>query len=151
MMGTVDFRGRSTSFARHLLWFGPLLTFGAAVSYFTTFARFPALRDVPWLNLPLVLAGLAVTIVGVRAALSRGTRRRTKVLGLASGTFSFLLATLFCLYIFVLSYRLPGPTAATLSMTRAPDFTLLDQDSRPVTLSDLAGRKVVLSFYRGFW
>ena len=30
---------------------------------------------------------------------------------------------------------------------RAPDFTLLDQDGEPVTLSDLAGRHVVLYFY----
>ena len=30
---------------------------------------------------------------------------------------------------------------------RAPDFTLPDQDGKPVTLSDLAGRPVVLYFY----
>jgi thioredoxin-dependent peroxiredoxin len=30
---------------------------------------------------------------------------------------------------------------------RAPDFTLPDQDGEPVTLSDLAGRHVVLYFY----
>ena len=30
---------------------------------------------------------------------------------------------------------------------RAPDFTLPDQDGEPVTLSDLAGRAVVLYFY----
>ncbi len=31
--------------------------------------------------------------------------------------------------------------------TPAPDFTLPDQDGEPVTLSDLAGRPVVLYFY----
>jgi thioredoxin-dependent peroxiredoxin len=30
---------------------------------------------------------------------------------------------------------------------RAPDFTLPDQDGNPVTLSELAGRRVVLYFY----
>ena len=30
---------------------------------------------------------------------------------------------------------------------RAPDFTLPDQDGEPITLSDLAGRPVVLYFY----
>ena len=30
---------------------------------------------------------------------------------------------------------------------RAPDFTLPDQDGNPVTLSGLAGRRVVLYFY----
>jgi len=31
--------------------------------------------------------------------------------------------------------------------TAAPDFTLLNQDGEPVTLSDLRGQKVVLYFY----
>jgi peroxiredoxin Q/BCP len=30
---------------------------------------------------------------------------------------------------------------------RAPDFELLDQDGKPIALSDFAGRKVVLYFY----
>jgi len=34
----------------------------------------------------------------------------------------------------------------------APDFTLEDQDARPVTLSGYRGKKsVVLVFYRGYW
>jgi cytochrome oxidase Cu insertion factor (SCO1/SenC/PrrC family) len=34
----------------------------------------------------------------------------------------------------------------------APDFTLEDQDARPVTLSGYRGQKtVVLVFYRGYW
>ena len=31
--------------------------------------------------------------------------------------------------------------------TKAPDFTLPDKDGKPVSLSDFAGRKVVLYFY----
>jgi peroxiredoxin len=31
--------------------------------------------------------------------------------------------------------------------SKAPDFTLLNQDREPVTLSSLAGRKVVLAFF----
>ncbi|MGB3731455.1 thioredoxin-dependent thiol peroxidase [Microbacterium sp.] len=31
--------------------------------------------------------------------------------------------------------------------TTAPDFTLLDQDEKPVSLSDLRGQKVILYFY----
>lgn len=35
---------------------------------------------------------------------------------------------------------------------KAPDFTLEDQDGKPVTLSDYRGKKaVVLVFYRGYW
>jgi cytochrome oxidase Cu insertion factor (SCO1/SenC/PrrC family) len=34
----------------------------------------------------------------------------------------------------------------------APDFTLEDQDGKPVTLSDYRSKKtVVLVFYRGYW
>lgn len=33
----------------------------------------------------------------------------------------------------------------------APDFKLVDQDGKRVTLSALRGQKVVLVFYRGYW
>lgn len=34
----------------------------------------------------------------------------------------------------------------------APDFTLEDQDAKPITLSSYRGKKtVVLVFYRGYW
>lgn len=39
----------------------------------------------------------------------------------------------------------PGPPLSP--GTAAPDFTLLDQDSNPVTLSQLRGHNVVLVFY----
>jgi cytochrome oxidase Cu insertion factor (SCO1/SenC/PrrC family) len=34
---------------------------------------------------------------------------------------------------------------------QAPDFKLVDQDGKRVTLSALRGQKVVLVFYRGYW
>lgn len=33
----------------------------------------------------------------------------------------------------------------------APDFTLADQNGKPVRLSAARGGKVVLVFYRGYW
>jgi peroxiredoxin Q/BCP len=39
-----------------------------------------------------------------------------------------------------------GPTMLEQG-AQAPDFTLPDQDGRPVSLSDFAGRTVVLYFY----
>lgn len=33
----------------------------------------------------------------------------------------------------------------------APDFTLLTSKGKPLALSELRGRNVVLVFYRGYW
>lgn len=135
----------------HLLWLGPLLTFGGAVSYFTTFARYPALRDFPWLNLPLVLLGPALSLVALRRSIKRRSRRAIKAAAVVGTLFSFGLASLFCGYVFFLSALLPSPTATTLSISEMPDLTLLDQRGREVSLSSYRGRKLVLTFYRGYW
>lgn len=34
---------------------------------------------------------------------------------------------------------------------QAPDFTLPDQNKKPVTLSATRGHKAVVVFYRGYW
>ena len=135
----------------HLLWIGPLLTLVGGLSYFMYFARFPVLRDVPWINLPLVMAGVALSLVAVGRGFSRRAVYRGKVLGSLGLVFSVLLASLFTLYIFVWSYSLPEPSELTLSLGTAPDFTLTDQHGKPVSLQGLRGRKVVLTFYRGHW
>jgi len=132
-------------------WLGPLVTFAGAVSYFMFFVRFPALRDFPWVNLPLVLIGLGLSVLGARRAFARGTRRRARVGAAAGLALSALLAAFLVAYVFALSYALPAPAAATLALDRAPDFELRDQHRTPVRLSSFAGRKVVLVFYRGFW
>ena len=45
----------------------------------------------------------------------------------------------------------PKPQIASNAGKAAPDFTLPDQDGKPVTLSALRGQPVVLIFYRGYW
>lgn len=130
----------------HLVWIGPAVAFAGAVSYFLVFARWPALRDFPWVNLPWVLAGLGLSLAGWGRS-PRG-RRKLAAVGLAGST---TLATLFCGYVFFLSYLLPAPTALSESLVAAPDFTLTDAAGRPQALADLRGRKVVLVFYRGHW
>ncbi len=135
----------------HLIWLGPIVTLVGALSYFMFFARFPALRDIPWLNLPLVWIGLLLSALGVWRAFRKGSPYRGRILGSIGALFSLALALLFNLYIFSLSYQMPEPTEATLSIGTAPDFTLTDQHQNPVSLSAFRGRKVVLTFYRGFW
>ena len=132
----------------HLLWIGPLVVFAGFVSYYQVFARFAPLRDFPWVNLPLIWVGVVLSALGVRRAFQTGRR---KILGSIALIFSVLVVGLFHAYVFWYSYRMPGETPTTSAMNLAPDFTLPDQHGRPVTLSDLRGRKAVLIFYRGHW
>jgi hypothetical protein len=135
----------------HAVWVGLVLTFLGAITYFTYFARFADLRDMPWLNLAVLWIGVMVSIAAVWRAFSRSSPYRGRILGTAGLLLSLVLALLFNLYIFKFSYALPAPTAATLSMTAAPEFTLSDQRGNPVALADYRGRKVVLTYYRGHW
>lgn len=134
-----------------MIWIGPVVTFAGIVSYFLVFARFPALRDFPWLNLPLTLAGMAVSAFGLQRAITRPEIFRGRWLGAAGLALSLLLGAFFVLYVFRFSYLLPAPTTATLSLDEAPDFALAANGGETVRLSDFRGRKVVLVFYRGFW
>jgi len=135
----------------HLLWLGPLVTLAGGISYFLVFARYAALRDFPWLNLPLVLAGLALSGVGLWRAWSPRTSYRGKLLGPAALAFSALVSFFFVFYVFAISFWLPDPTSTATELVEAPGFRLLDQAGRTVSLDDYRGRKVVLTFYRGFW
>ncbi|MCP3982105.1 MAG: hypothetical protein GY716_22595 [bacterium] len=135
----------------HLLWIGPLVTVVAVLSYFMFFAQFPALRDVPWLNLPLTLIGVGLSALGVWRAFSPNDLRRGKRLGPTGLVFSAALATVFCLYLFSWSYMLPPPPERGLDLEAASSVELLDHDGRPVRLADYRGRRLVVVFYRGFW
>ena len=131
-------------------WIGPLAAFAGVVSYFEVFARFPALRDFPWVNLPLVVLGLALSGVGLWLTLRRAELFRGKVLAAAGFTVSLLLAGAFVWYVFSFTYRMPTSDRA-LGLVDAPDFALAASSGGTVRLSDYRGRKVVLVFYRGFW
>lgn len=135
----------------HLLWIGPLVAFVGVVSYFQVFARYPALRDTPWLNAPVIAAGVVLSIVAVARAYRDPGRWRGRVVGVVGLAFSALFAGLFFWYILSYSSTAPAPAAGTLAMETAPDFTLPDRDGAPVSLADQRGRKAVVVFYRGFW
>jgi hypothetical protein len=134
----------------HLPWIGPIVVFAGAVSYFLVFARWPLLRDFPWFNLPVVLAGVALSTVGLWRALARPAIWRGRILGSLGLLLSLGMGGLFCFYIFSLSYRLPPPTAADRLET-LPALTLTAHDGRAIDLAASNGRKRVLVFYRGHW
>ncbi len=135
----------------HLIWIGPLVAFAGLVSYFMVFARFAALRDFPWLNLPLVILGAVLSAVGAWRAFGRPEVFRGKVLGSLGLALSLSLASLFCAYVFWITYQVPAPSETALALVEAPGFALTSNAGETVRLSDFAGRKVVLVFYRGFW
>ena len=135
---------------RHALWLAPLITFIGFVSYYLVFVNIPALRDFPWVNLPLVAIGAALAIAGLLSGWKSGGRlkRSFLVLGIV---FSIAVAGLLFAYVFVISYQMPAASEATVALETAPNFTLNDANGEPVSLSDFRDQKVVLSFYRGFW
>ena len=135
----------------HALWLGPLVVFVGEVSYFMYFARFPSLRDVPWINLPIVALGVGLSALGVWRAFGSRGRYRGRIAGPIGLFLSLSLAWLFGYYVFSLSYGVPQPTEITRELSAAPAFSLPDENGDEVRLSDQRGRKVVLVFYRGFW
>ena len=136
---------------RNLAWIGPAVAFLGVVTYFMWFARYPALRDFPWLNLPLVLLGLALSFLGV-VAVFRAGRPWSRKLAAGSGlVLASALATLFVGYVFFLSSMIPEPRRDTLEMAAAPSAALTDAGGAVVDLADYRGRRIVLVFYRGYW
>jgi hypothetical protein len=134
------------------VWFGPILVFAAAISYFLFFARFPVLRDFPWVNLPLVLIGFAISARVTWIALKKTGYSLVRKISAALGLlFSAAVAALFSYYIFILSYQMPDTKDVVDVGEIAPDFTLPDQSGQPIRFTELLGSKVVLVFYRGHW
>lgn len=91
----------------------------------------------------------AVMAIGVLAGVAVAARNRKRWVRIVAG-FNVLLLGLMIFGFFVAA-RLPGdPAFATL--TAAPDFTLDDENGKPVSLADArAGGPVHLVFYRGHW
>lgn len=127
----------------HAVWIGVLISAFGLISYFTFFARFPALRDVPKVNFALVLIGLAVS--------GWGLLRRRSLWSVAGLAVSVVCAGLLAAYVFVLSYGLPDTEQVIQVGQTAPAFALPDQEGRITTLDDYRGSSLVLVFYRGFW
>lgn len=135
----------------HAIWLGLLVTSFGGVSYFEVFARYPSLRDFPWLNQPLVLVGLGISFLGLLRAVRASEDYGGRVVGPIGFGVSLALATAFHWYVFEHSFDLPAPTRVVLPGDTAPDFALRAHDGESVRLSDYRGRKVVLAFYRGHW
>ncbi len=123
----------------------------AFVSYFLLFSQFPLTRDFPWLNLLLFALGLGLLWTGSRRGWRQREQYRGRIAGPTLAMLSVLVLGFFLFYNFSFSAQLPESRGAPKVGEAAPDFTLPDQEGKPVKLSELRGQPVLLVFYRGYW
>ena len=141
------------------LWVGFVVVAAGLLSYVPIFVNFPLTRDFPWVNLLMFAGGLALLGVGLARAFRKPAEYRGRIFGPALTLLSLAGIGMFCYGLFYVARDLPASAAAPRVGAKAPDFTLLDQDGKPVALADLlatssAGGKsggAVLIFYRGHW
>ena len=143
------------------LWWGFILVLAGLLSYVPFFALFPITRDVPWVNLLLIGAGLALLAVGLIRAFGKPQLYRGRVFGTAMMLLSVAGAGLFCWGLLIKARQLPASASAPRVGQKAPDFALPDQDGKTVSLADLLSGAsgpmaakpggALLIFYRGHW
>jgi hypothetical protein len=150
------------------IWTGVLLVLVGVLSYPLFFIRIPALRDFPWVNLPLIALGFVLLVVGVARAFRQPDLYRGKVLGSVVSALVVALAALFCYGIFIgARHVLPASPGAPQVGQTAPDFTLPDSKNNTVNLTQILNSPftahgaigsgadstagAVLIFYRGYW
>jgi len=141
------------------IWAGFLLTFGGFLSFPFFFVRFPATRDVPWVNFLLAAVALVLLVIGLKRAFQPGRSKLAKVIASLLATLSIAAVGLFLFSFFIIAKQLPASRGAPQVGQKAPDFTLTDTNDKPVTLAQLLTepfnnqppKGVLLIFYRGYW
>jgi len=134
------------------IWVGFVLVLAGLFSY-AFFAQFPITRDFPWANLLLFGIGALLLLVGLFHAFGRPRLYRGKIVGSIFTAITFVLFSFFTYEIFYVLRQVPPSVGAPRVGQKAPEFTLPDQNEKPVALADLLSRSkaVALIFYRGFW
>jgi hypothetical protein len=134
------------------IWVGFVVAVGGLFSY-EFFARFSVTRDFPWANLLLFAIGAALLVAGLFRAFGRPQLYRGKIFGSILTAIALFLFAFFSYEIFYVLRQVPLSAQAPHVGEKAPEFTLLDQNEKPIALANLlaGSRAVVLIFYRGFW
>ena len=135
-----------------LTWLGFVVAVGGLFSY-EFFARFPVTRDFPWANLLLFGVGATLLLVGLFRAFGRPQLYRGKIFSSIFTVIALCLFAFFSYEIFYVLRQVPLSAQAPRVGEKAREFTLLDQNGKPITLADLlsSSKGVALIFYRGFW
>ncbi len=137
-----------------VLWIGFVFVLAAFFSY-AFFLRFPVTRDFPWANLLLFAAGGFLLGLGLARAFRQPEHYRGRIFGPLFAALSLILLCLFSYGLFYVARQLPAAAGAPRVGSKAPAFTLPDQDGNPTALHDLLSspgtRAAVLIFYRGYW
>lgn len=129
----------------------------AALAYFGWWAKQPGFGSYDWPVWCVELAGLAIA---GRAALRPppGTLRADRFIAVLCFALAIGVAGLFGQFTSAESYRLPAADGSRLEVGRAlPDVAVTRSDGAPFSLAReqqqgaLAGRQIVLLFFRGFW
>jgi hypothetical protein len=136
------------------LWAGFVLVLAGLLSY-SFFAQFPITRDFPWANLSLFGAGGILLVLGVVRAFGKPKLYRGKIFGPIFAVLSLLVFAFFAYGVFYIVRQLPASAGAPRTGEEAPNFTLPDQNGRPIALADLLSDRnthgALLIFYRGHW
>lgn len=141
------------------IWLGFIISVFAFLSYPLIFVNWPVTRDFPWANIALFVVAAFLLIVGIRRAFAPGRRRLSKIVASLGALLSVLVLGMFILVAFIGSRWLPASTGAPQVNQKAPAFTLIGTNNKPVSLTELllqpvngkSTKGVLLIFYRGYW
>ena len=141
------------------IWTGFVLSLVAGFSYQFVFMRWPITRDFPWANLILFAIAMVLLFLGLRRAFKPDKRIVSKIFALLAAALGLLMLAGLLFSVLIFGRWVPASVGAPQVGQKAPDFTLTDSNSKPVTLAQLLSepinnkppKGVLLIFYRGYW
>lgn len=141
------------------IWVGFLLSLVAGFSYPFVFVQWPITREFPWANLILFAIAFVLLFLGLRRAFKPDKRIVSKIFSSLAAALGLLMLGGLLFLIFVMGSWLPASSGAPQVGQKAPDFSLIDVNNKPVTLAQLLTapvnnkppKGVLLIFYRGYW
>ena len=99
--------------------------------------------------------GGILLLIGLVRAFGKPQLYRGKIFGPILALLSVGVIGMFSNGLFYKGHQMPPSKSAPQVAQKAPDFTLPDQDGKPVSLSQLVSgpkaKGTVLIFYRGYW